>query len=72
VSAVEERMDQLELGLGKLSEKQANYLQDIAIRELEAQKHRIEIYQIQARYELAAIYDKTTDQAAQPKPKANP
>jgi hypothetical protein len=43
-----------------------------AIRELEAQKQRIEIYQIQARYELAAIYDKTTDKASQPKPKAKP
>ena len=72
VSAVEARMDQMQQGLATLSEKQANYLQDIAIRELEAQKHRIEIYQIQARYELAAIYDKTTDKASQPKPKANP
>jgi tetratricopeptide (TPR) repeat protein len=72
VSAVEARMDQLEKALSALSDKQANYLQDIAIRELEAQKHRIEIYQIQARYELAAIYDKTTDKAANPKPKATP
>jgi len=72
VSAVEARMDQLQQALATLSEKQANYLQDIAIRELEAQKHRIEIYQIQARYELAAIYDKTTDKASQPKPKATP
>jgi hypothetical protein len=72
VSAVEARMDQLQQGLATLSEKQANYLQDIAIRELEAQKHRIEIYQIQARYELAAIYDKTTDKASSLKPKATP
>jgi len=72
VSAVEARMDQLQQGLATLSEKQANYLQDIAIRELEAQKHRIEIYQIQARYELAAIYDKTTDKASSPTPKATP
>ena len=72
VSAVEARMDQLQQALATLSEKQANYLQDIAIRELEAQKHRIEIYQIQARYELAAIYDKTTDKASSPTPKATP
>ena len=72
VSAVEARMDQLQQGLAILSEKQANYLQDIAIRELEAQKQRIEIYQIQARYELAAIYDKTTDKASSPTPKATP
>ena len=72
VGAVEARMDRLGQELAKLTDKQANYLQDIAIRELEAQKHRIDIYQIQARYELAAIYDKTTDKAAAPKPKATP
>jgi tetratricopeptide (TPR) repeat protein len=72
VSAVEGRMDQLQQGLASLTDKQAGYLQDIAIRELEAQKRRIEVYQIQARYELAAIYDKTTDKAPQPKPKATP
>jgi hypothetical protein len=72
VSAVESRMDQLQEGLAALTDKQARFLQDLAIRELEAQKHRIEIYQIQARYELAAIYDKTSDKAATPKPKATP
>ena len=72
VSAMEARMDQLQQSLAALSEKQANYLQDIAIGELEAQKQRIETYQIQARYELAAIYDKTTDKASGPTPKATP
>lgn len=72
VSAVQARMDRLDQGLAALSDKQAAYLQDIAIRELVAQKRRIEVYQIQARYELAAIYDKTTDQSAEPKPKATP
>src|ERR1039458_672179 len=38
VSAVEAGMDQMEQGLAALSDKQAAYLQDIAIRELEAQK----------------------------------
>ena len=67
-TAVRERMDQLLQRLAALSEQQNRFLQALAIRELEAQKRRIEIYQIQARYELAAIYDK----AAQAKPKANP
>jgi hypothetical protein len=66
VTAVGERMDQLQQRLAALSERQDRYLQALAIRELQAQKRRIEIYQIQARYELAAIYDKST----QPKPKA--
>jgi hypothetical protein len=59
-------MDQLQQRLAALSERQNRYLQALAIRELQAQKRRIEVYQIQARYELAAIYDKS----AQPKPKA--
>jgi hypothetical protein len=70
VTAVGERMDQLQQRLAALSERQNRYLQALAIRELQAQKRRIEIYQIQARYELAAIYDKSTQPRL--KPKANP
>ncbi|MGO9993290.1 MAG: hypothetical protein ACLPTF_12365 [Steroidobacteraceae bacterium] len=68
VTAVRGRMDRLQQRLAGLSERQNRFLQALAIRELEAQKRRIEIYQIQARYELAAIYDKAT----QAKPKARP
>lgn len=68
VIAVRARMDQLQQRLAALSEQQNRYLQALAIRELRAQKQRIEVYQIQARYELAAIYDK----AATEKPKAHP
>ncbi len=69
VAAVQGRIDELQRRLAALSEQQNRYLQRLAIRELEAQKQRIEIYQVQARYELAAIYDKasTTD-----KPGAKP
>jgi hypothetical protein len=70
VTAVSERMDQLQQRLAALSERQNRYLQALAIRELQAQKRRIEVYQIQARYELAAIYDKSTQ--PKPKPKTNP
>ena len=68
VSAVRARIDQLQERLAETSEKQNRYLQLLAIRELEAQKQRIETYQVQARYELAAIYDK----ASNPPPKAKP
>ena len=69
VTAVEARIDQLQQHLAALTEQQNRYLQALAIRELRAQKQRIEIYQVQARYELAAIYDKAT---SAPKPKATP
>ena len=37
--------------------QQRNFLQDIAVEELQAQKDRLDIYMIQARFALAAIYD---------------
>ena len=39
-----------------LSEQRA-YLQSIAVGELQAQKNRLDLYTIQARFALAAIYD---------------
>jgi predicted nucleic acid-binding Zn-ribbon protein len=68
VAAVRARMDQLQQRLAEVSVQQNRYLQALAIRELQGQKERIATYQIQARYELAAIYDR----AANDKPKAKP
>jgi hypothetical protein len=61
VAAIRARIDQLHERLADVSERQNLFLQSLAIRELEAQKLRIETYQIQARYELAAIYDRTSN-----------
>ena len=61
-------LDQLQQRLADVSAQQNRFLQALAIRELESQKQRISTYQIQARYELAAIYD----HAANDKPKAKP
>jgi tetratricopeptide (TPR) repeat protein len=68
VSAVDRRIGELQQRLAALSERQNRFLQALAIRELRAQKQRIEVYQIQARYELAAIYDKSSA----PHPRAHP
>ena len=38
---------------------QHNFLQDIAVDELQAQKQRLETYSVQARFALAAIYDRS-------------
>src|SRR6202045_342704 len=67
VAAVRARLDQLQQRLADVSAQQNRFLQALAIRELEGQKLRISTYQIQARYELAAIYDRATND----KPKAN-
>jgi len=72
VTGVRARIDQLQQRLEALSERQNRFLQALAIRELAAQKQRIEVYKIQARYELAAIYDKATDKASPHNPGAQP
>ena len=69
VSEVTARIDRAQQRLAALTLQQDRYLQALAIRELEAQKQRIETYQVQARYELAAIYDKAS---AGDQPKAKP
>jgi tetratricopeptide (TPR) repeat protein len=66
VGATRARMDLLQQRLAALTEKQNRFLQAIAIDELGRQKQRIVTYQVQARFELAAIYDKATNE----KPKA--
>lgn len=68
IAALRARMDDLQKRLADVSEQQNRFLQTLAIRELEGQKQRISTYQIQARYELAAIYDR----AANDKPKVKP
>jgi len=70
VAAVRRRMDELQERLNAVSERQNHYLQSIAVEALEQQKQRIVTYQVQARYALATIYDRTSDD--QQKPKAAP
>jgi tetratricopeptide (TPR) repeat protein len=64
VQTMRARMDDLQERLSALADKQNRFLQDLAVEELGRQKQRIETYQVQARFELAAIYDKTADEKA--------
>ena len=72
VAAVRARIDQLHERMADVSERQNLFLQSLAIRELEAQKVRIETYQVQARYELASIYDRTSNGPSKAPPNAPP
>jgi len=72
VAATSARMDELQARLEALTDKQAHYLQDLAIEELGRQRQRIDTYQVQARFELAAIYDKTVNKPAAKPPAALP
>jgi hypothetical protein len=66
VGAMRARMDDMQQRLAALTEKQSHFLEDLAIEELGRQKARIETYQVQARFELAAIYDKTANKPDKP------
>jgi TolA-binding protein len=70
VAAVRARLDAMQERVAEVSARQNRYLQVLAIRELEAQKVRISTYQIQARYELASIYDHAANAPAKPQAQA--
>jgi tetratricopeptide (TPR) repeat protein len=72
VAAIRARIDQLHERMADISERQNLFLQSLAIRALEGQKQRIETYQVQARYELAAIYDRTSNGPPKAPPSAPP
>ena len=50
-------LEGMKMRVGDTLARQRAFLQDIAIGELQAQKGRLDVYTIQARFALAAIYD---------------
>ena len=57
VHNLEPRITGLKIRVADTMVEQSAYLQSIAIGELRAQKERLDIYTVQARFALAAIYD---------------
>jgi len=51
---------------------QGRHLAEIAIEELEAQRHRLDEYSVQARYALATIYDRATANPPPTTPQGTP
>jgi hypothetical protein len=66
VEALRARLDGAQVRLAEVARQQNGLLEGLARNELEQQKERISTYQIQARFALAAIYDR----AAAPPSKA--
>jgi hypothetical protein len=58
VDAVEPRIVALAVRVDEARAAQARRLADIAVRELEEQRKRLDEYSVQARYALATIYDR--------------
>ena len=57
VYSLEPRIEGTKMRVEDALSKQRAFLQSIAIGELEAQKQRLDVYSVQARFALAAIYD---------------
>ena len=70
VGTLEPRVDSLSLRVENAKGAQARRLADIAVRELEDQRKRLDEYSIQARYALATIYDRAAAGTAPAKPQA--
>lgn len=51
------RIDGMKIRVGETLAEQRAFLQSIAVGELQAQKQRLDVYSVQARFALAAIYD---------------
>jgi hypothetical protein len=70
VGSLAPRVDALTLRVENAKGAQARRLADIAVRELEEQRRRLDEYSIQARYALATIYDRAAAGNAPAKPQA--
>jgi len=68
VAALKSRIDALQVRMVEVEHKQAGYLAQVAVAELEQQKSRLSTYQVQARFALATMYDR----AANPEPDKKP
>ena len=66
VAALKARIDALSVRLAATEQQQADYLERVAVNELEDQKSRLATYQIQARFALADMYDRSAHAAAAP------
>ncbi|MDE2305898.1 MAG: tetratricopeptide repeat protein [Gammaproteobacteria bacterium] len=66
VDALAARIDALQSRIGALSARQERFLDRMAISALKDQEARIRTYQVQARFALAAIYDRTVNAPKKP------
>ncbi len=60
VYGLEPRIEGMKMRIEDQMAKQSAFMQSIAVGELQAQKERLDIYTVQARFALAAIYDIAT------------
>jgi hypothetical protein len=66
IAAMSDRVKSIRERLANSSEQQNHYLSVLAEEELQSQRDRLATYSLQARVQLADIYDRSSDQPAKP------
>jgi len=66
IAQLQARIDALQVRLVDTQHRQNGYLGELAVAQLQAQKERLSAYRVQARFELASLYDRAQD-AGEPK-----
>jgi Tfp pilus assembly protein PilF len=61
ISQLQARLDALQIRLVDTQHRQNNYLGELAVAQLQAQKERLATYRVQARFELASLYDRSQE-----------
>jgi hypothetical protein len=64
IAGLSARIQALRERLAQGSQQQGEFLEGLAVSELQAQKDRLAAYAVQARFQLADIYDRANDQGA--------
>jgi hypothetical protein len=72
LDSARQRLEAIQTRLAAAKVRQNQYLAQIAIDELTAQRERLGAYQVQARFALAAIYDRAATPAASSPPASAP
>ncbi len=72
VSALQQRIGVLQTRLAAAEQAQGHALADLAVRDLEVRKKRLEGYRVQAQFALATIYDQAAHAGAAAKPDTRP
>jgi hypothetical protein len=65
IALLTQRLKALRARLGAAADAQQDLLANIAIHELDQQRERLEDYEVQARFSLAAIYDRASGTASE-------
>ena len=70
IAALQTRIEALQSRLVSTQERQNGYLAGLAVAQLQVQKERLAAYRVQARFELASMYDRAQDADRASKPNA--